>query len=159
MNCENFQARLDEYVEETLSAGERARAEAHLAGCFTCRQAVQQEQKVAQALSRQLRQNSEALTLRQDIRRNILAASQVKTASPAIGESLAALWKYWLRRAAVPASLLVIAAVLIYLYGTRGHQTISVPITPAANNHPETAVSVQMSYRVPTQQFHQEGNV
>jgi predicted anti-sigma-YlaC factor YlaD len=160
MNCENFQDRLYEYVEGTFSSGECAKAEEHLAGCAACRRAAEKEQKLSQSLSNQLQQSSEALTLRPDIRRNILAALREKTTSPAIGKSLAGLWSYWLRLAVVPASLLVIAALLaIHFHDTRGHQTFSVPVNPSAHNNPEIAVSVHMSYRLPTRQFHQEGNL
>jgi hypothetical protein len=53
----------------------------------------------------------------------------------------------------------------IHFFGTRTHEVISVPVTPRVSaiippvNNPQTAVSVQMSYRLPTQQFHQEGNL
>ena len=160
MNCENFQDKLYEYVEGTLYTGEHDKAEEHLAVCVACRQAVQQEQKLAQRLSNQLQQSTEVLTLRPDIRRNILAVSNDKAASPATAESIFDLWK-WLRLAAVPVSLLLAGALLlaIYFYNTRGRQTNSVPITPVANNNLESAVSVQMSYQLPTRQFHQDGNL
>src|SRR5207247_80118 len=76
MNCRRFQNRLHEYVDGTLPAGIQAAADKHLAGCAACRQAVGQEQQLAQFLSNRLRQGTEPLTLHPQIQQRILAARE-----------------------------------------------------------------------------------
>jgi len=167
MNCRDFQNELYEYVEGTLSAGARAAAEQHLTGCDACRRAVEKERKLTQALYKQLQQTSETLTVRPETIRSILAAARTESPTSTMADSIVGLWR-WFRLAAVPSSLLGIAVLLmaIHFSGTRNHERISVPImprvsavTPSANNNPQTAVSVRMSYRLPIRQFHQEGNL
>jgi predicted anti-sigma-YlaC factor YlaD len=162
MNCRQFQDKLFEYVEGSLSAGELAAAQKHLAGCSACRKPVQEEQRRSQALSAHLRQSSESLALRPEIVRNILAAS--RTSRPAVTVSLAVFWTRWLRLAAVPVSLLLIAAgvLAVRFVGTPIRPGNSVPVathvsTPADHQQPE--VSIEMSYRLPRHEFHQEGNL
>jgi hypothetical protein len=163
MNCRRFQNQLHEYVEKSLSAGAVSAADRHLAGCSDCRQRVRQEQQFAQLLSGQLRQETEALTLRPDIRRKILAASQVAAAPPAVAESVYGLWSRFLstrfiRLAAIPASLLLVAAFLLisHFTGARSHETE----TARANDRDlHAAVSIQISYRLPARTFRREGNL
>jgi anti-sigma factor RsiW len=88
MNCRNFQKRLYEYVEGSLSASAQAAAARHLAGCNVCRQAVRQEQQLAQFMSSRLQRDTMALTLRPDIRNRILTASEAKSSPPAVLESI-----------------------------------------------------------------------
>ncbi|HTV40298.1 MAG TPA: anti-sigma factor [Candidatus Sulfotelmatobacter sp.] len=162
MNCRRFHDELFEYVDGTLSADELTAAEKHLAECEACRQAVEKERRLASALSSRLRQSTQSLTLRPEIRRNIVTASRKR------GSALIDLWKYWVRMAVIPGAALLIAGVLLagHFSGTRRHETVSVPVVPlvsevasAAGNSPQAPVLVQMSYRLPTRQFHQEGNL
>lgn len=162
MNCRRFQEELFEYVEGTLSAGALAAAEKHLAECDACRQAVEKEKRLASVLSSRLRQSSRTLTLRPEIRRNILAASRQNGPAPTVAESLIDLCKYWIRIAAIPVAVLSIAGLLaaIHFSGTRGHETNGprvVAVTSPTGNNLQTSVSVQMSCR--TRQFHHEGNL
>jgi anti-sigma factor RsiW len=168
MNCQRFQDELFEYVEGTLSADTLAAAEKHLAECDACRQAVEIEKRRAAVLSGRLRQTSQALTLHPEIRRNIVAASLQKGPSPSVAESLVGLWRYWVRLAVIPGAMLLVAGVLLAVHfsGTGRHETISVPVGPRVSavtssdgNSPQTPVSVEMSYRLPRRQFHQEGNL
>lgn len=167
MNCQSFQNELFEYVEGTLSTDEQAAADKHLASCDACRQAVEKEKRLARALSSRLQRSSESLALRPEIRRKILTAAREKAASPTMAKSIIRVWNHWLGLAAVPVSLLVVAALLLVLhaYSTRRpplsttitpHDTI--PISVSVQN-PQPAVSVKLSYHLPTQQFHQEGNL
>ncbi len=90
MNCQRFQNRLHEYVEGTLSAGTQAAADRHLARCIACRQAVDQEQQLAQILSERLRQGTETLALHPQIRRRIVTA--LESSPVADGQSVVCLW-------------------------------------------------------------------
>lgn len=53
MNCRELVERATDYLEGTLSAAERARAEQHLAGCPGCGAYLQQMRALAQILGRQ----------------------------------------------------------------------------------------------------------
>lgn len=167
MNCQSFQDELLEYVEGTLSTDAQALADEHLAACDACRLAVEKEKRLARTLSRRLQRSSETLVLRPEIRRHILVSSPQKVVPPTMAESLIRLWNYWLGLAAVPVSLLAVATLLLVLhsYSTRRESilttlTPNVPLpTPVAVQNPPPTVSVQMSYHLPTHQFHQEGNV
>jgi anti-sigma-K factor RskA len=163
MNCRCFQDKLFEYVDGTLSAGELAAAQQHLAGCSPCRKLVQKEQHVAETLSTRLRRGGENLTLRPEIARNVLAAP--RTASPAATESLAGLWLRRLRLATIPVSLLVVAAFVLAVDFARKPIQERAP-APVATHEPPTiadrqepAASLEMSYRLPVHEFHQEGNL
>jgi anti-sigma factor RsiW len=163
MNCRCFQNQLHEYVEGSLSAGALAAADGHLSGCSTCRQRVRREQQFAQFLSGRLRQDTETLTLRPEIRRKILTASQGAAAPPAVAESVFGLWSRFLsnrfiRLAAIPASLLLVAAFLwiSHFTGARSHETET---ARASDRDLHAAVSIQISYRLPARTFRREGNL
>lgn len=162
MNCRQFQDKLFEYVEGSLSGDELAEARQHCSLCNACQELVQKELQLKDSLSARLQQDAKTLTLRPEIARNVLAASCA--ARPAGPESLAGLWMRWLRLAAIPASLLVIVAGVL---AVRFFSTPTRPVesriwtgyvsTPTNYRQPE--VSVEMSYRVPVHKFHQEGNL
>jgi anti-sigma factor RsiW len=156
MNCEQFQDKLFEYVDGTLSASELDAAQKHLSGCSACRKPVQEEQRRAQALTGRLQQSGQSLTLRPEIVRNILAAA--RAARPAATESFTDLWMRWLRRAAIPAAFLVIVACMLIRTEIQAPVAIHVS-TPTTINHQQPAVSIEMSYRLPRHEFHQEGNL
>ena len=156
MNCRRFQNRLYEYVEGTLSPGMRAAADQHLARCSTCRQAVRQEQQLAQSLSERLRQDTEALALRPDVRERILAVLEHKSAPPMDGESVVGSWNRFAWPLAIAASLLLVVAFLriTRFPGAELHET-----EIARSDVREIPVSIQVSYCVPTYKFRQEGNL
>jgi predicted anti-sigma-YlaC factor YlaD len=158
MNCRHFQNRLHEYLEGTLSAGAKATADKHLAQCSACREAVRQEQQLAQFLSERLRQGTETLALGPEVQRRILTALEHQS-TPLIDEkSIAGSWGRLAWPLAVAASLLLIATFLLINYspGARVHET-EMAQSSARDIH--SAVSIQVSYRVPTYKFHQEGNL
>jgi predicted anti-sigma-YlaC factor YlaD len=160
MNCRQFQDKLFEYVEGSLCGDELAAAQKHLSGCSACRKPVQEEQQRAQALAARLLQGREPLTLRPEIIRNILAES--RRVRPAATESLAGLWMRWLRLASMPVSLMLIAAVVlaVHFFGTRTSAPVATHLsTPATTDRQPPEVSIEMSYRLPVHEFHQEGNL
>ncbi len=167
MNCRHFQDELFEYVEGTLPADAQAAAQKHLAECAVCRQAVEKEKRLGSALSSRLRQFSQPLTLHPKILRNILAASERKGSVP-MAESLIDLCKYWLRVAAIPVAMLLVAGVLLAIHssGTRKREAVADPgpsrisaVTSPAQDNSRTPVSVQMSYHLPRREFRREGNL
>ena len=156
MNCRRFQNRLHEYVEGTLSAGTQAAADRHLARCTSCRQAVSQEQQLAQILSERLRQGTATLTLHPAIRRRILTA--LESGPAADGESVVGLWNRFVQPLPIAAALLLIATFLLisFFSGTRVHETETARPDPLDIH---SAASIEVSYRVPTYKFRKEGNL
>jgi anti-sigma factor RsiW len=162
MNCRSFQDQLFEYVEETLPADAGATAEQHLASCAACRQAAQKEQQLARILAARLRQSSETLKLNPEIRHHVLAAARRNPASIKVSESLTCSWGYWLRLAAIPFCLLSIAVIVLashFSHKPRPEMTVKLPMPPVASREAQSPVSVRISYRLPTQQFYQQGNL
>ena len=156
MNCRRFQNRLHEYVEGALSTGTQAAADRHLDRCTACRQAVSQEQQLAQILPERLTQGTATVTLRPAIRQRILTALEY---SPAANpHSLVCLWNRFARPLGITASLLLIATFLAinFFSGARVHETKTVR-SNGRDIHP--IVSIDLSYHVPTYKFRREGNL
>jgi anti-sigma factor RsiW len=148
---------LFEYVEGSLSADALAAVEQHLAGCPACRAAVRQQETLAQELFRRLRQRAEGLKLSPAIRREILAAAQRGPTPPALTEYLLAWWKRYAVPLSVGATAVVLGAVL-WLNHLPGGQKSGVETAQRSDHSRPAAVSVQLSCRVPTCQFHREGD-
>ncbi|MDR3377192.1 MAG: zf-HC2 domain-containing protein [Verrucomicrobiae bacterium] len=158
MNCRRFQDQLFEYVEGSLSVGDRAAAEKHLAGCHACREAVEREEALAQDLSRRLRQRAEGLKLAPEIRRHILAAARRGPAPRPLAELIMAWWKHYAAPLSVGAAALVLGAIL-WLNHLPGGQKSGLVTAPPASRPRQETVSVQLSCRVPVCQFRREGNL
>ncbi len=156
MNCRRFQNRLYEYLEGTLSARTQSAADRHLARCNVCRQVVREEQQLAQFLSERLRQGTETLALGPEVQRRILTALEHQSTPLADEESVVGAWSTLVWPLAIAASLLLIATFLLINYssGARIHET-----EMARSSDRDSTVSIQVSYRVPTYKFHQEGNL
>jgi len=154
MNCRRFQNRLHEYVEGTLSAGTQAAADRHLARCTACRQAVGQEQQLAQILSKRLRLGTETLALHPQIRRRILKALESIPATD--GDSVISFWSRFARPLGIAvSSLLVVTFLLVNFFsGARVHETVR-----SDGRDIQSAVSIEVSYLVPTYKFSKEGNL
>ena len=154
MNCQRFQNRLHEYVEGTLSAGTQAAAERHLAGCTACRQAVSQEQQLAQILPERLTQGTATVTLRPAIRQSILMGCESSLAAD--GESVISFWSRFARPLGIAvSSLLVVTFLLVNFFsGARVHETVR-----SDGRDIQSAVSIEVSYLVPTYKFRKEGNL
>jgi hypothetical protein len=74
-----------------------------------------------------------------------------------VRESIAGLWNRFHRLAAIPACLLVMAAWLLIRHssGTRIYHTETIA---SLDRNPHPAVSIQISYQMPTTTFHREDN-
>ena len=154
MNCWRFQNRLHEYVDGTLPARIQAAADKHLAGCAACRQAVGQEQQLAQFLSNRLRQGTEPLTLHPQIQQRILATLESIPATN--GGSVVCLWDRFARPLGIAVSLLLIVTFLLidFFSGARVRETVR-----SDGRDIQSAVSIEVSYLVPTYKFSKEGNL
>jgi hypothetical protein len=74
MNCENFNDRLPEYLEDTLSIAEQAAAREHVQKCGACRQALAQQEALAKSIRLSFNRATQRLSLRPETKRNILNA-------------------------------------------------------------------------------------
>lgn len=178
MNCRRFQNRLYEYVDGTLSARAQAAANKHLARCSACRQALHQEQQVAQFLSDGLRQGTGTLCLRPEIARRILAAPD--RIPPKDNESIGWSWNRVAWPLVIAAYLLLLVTFWVINYfsafsflqsrASPGERLQSVdtaetgPVQEMETGQPDrrdihSAVSIQVSYRVPIHKFRREGNL
>jgi len=154
MNCEQFQDQLFEYVEGSLAARQQGAADGHLTECVDCRLRLQQEQMVAQTLARGFRQSTERLALPPDFAGQLLR--ETRSQAPVSGFS----FRDTLLRFAWPVAM---SACVLIACIRAGH---FFPGTPSsANRIAEMAVarggsevSIDFSYRLPTWQFHREGN-
>ena len=82
MNCNNFKAVLHEYLDETLHADVQAAAREHLQQCSDCRRAVMREETFANSIRHSLDRATAGLSLRPEMRRNILEALESNSALP-----------------------------------------------------------------------------
>ncbi len=161
MNCPHFQDQLYEYVEGSLSAGDQAAAEQHLAGCDACRQAVRNEQQLKRSLSGLLRQKTESLTLAPDIQRRILAAARRPSASPMFADFPARLWhRPALAAAMIMALVLIIALAMVDHFSRHWikKQKREVVATQTPGVHLPPSVSIHVSSPVPAYLFFSDGD-
>ena len=82
MNCNNFKAVLHEHLDETLPAEVQAAAREHLQQCGDCRRAVLREVTFANSIRHSLDRATVGLSLRPEMRRNILKALEAQSARP-----------------------------------------------------------------------------
>src|ERR1700757_1993114 len=73
MNCEDFNDRLPEYLDETLSAAEQAAAREHVQDCAACRQALARHTAYAKSIRRAFDRETQRLSLSAEVRQNILS--------------------------------------------------------------------------------------
>jgi anti-sigma factor RsiW len=156
MNCRRFQNRLYEYLDGTLSRWSRAAAERHLARCAQCRQALRQEQQLAQSLSRELEKSAQSLLLEP----GLVSRLETTLANAGCARSHApvrpALWMRLAGSAAVATSLLA-AMVLLdkFVFRSRGPAPET---SQGQSRHAPTAVSIELSFQKPTYMFRREGD-
>ncbi len=82
MNCNNFQAVLHDYLDETLDAEDQAAAREHLQQCGDCRRAVMREETFANSIRHSLDRATAGLSLRPEMRRNVLKALESEPRQP-----------------------------------------------------------------------------
>jgi anti-sigma factor RsiW len=157
MNCRRFQNRVYEYADGTLSAGARAAAERHLARCDDCRQALHREQHVAQLLSEHLRHDAESLALRPDVWHRILKAVEANSTAPTPWESIVGFCQRFAWPLGMAVSVLLLVGILLF-HPFSGARVQEMEAARASGQGNHSAVSIQVSYRVPVRKFREEGN-
>jgi anti-sigma factor RsiW len=150
MNCHRLRENLHDYFDNALSHSEMAAAQKHLAGCAACRAAVEQEQQLAQSLSRQFEQTAATISLDASARRRMALAIRQELVGPAPRPS----FTFWTRFALPFAA----AAVLVATIFIR-HHPAALPDLPAGNARANQDVIVHATYSVPVYTFHEEGNL
>jgi anti-sigma factor RsiW len=157
MNCRRLQYLLDEYVDGTLSARVKAVADKHLTTCNACRQAVRQEQQVAQSLSVLFREHTESMTLRLEVQHRVLTALECEPAPFTEGRFIVRLWCRFGWPLATAASLLIATLLLIAFFFGRRNPSAEIVQPRADDSH--SPVVVQVRYGVPTYTFRKEGDL
>ena len=151
MNCQDFPNELFEFVEGSLPLRHRRAAEEHLASCPACRLQLQQEQQMAQALAREFQHLTAELTLPADFSERLLATRHPSAPEKTVllRDAVHALWLRLLWPVTMTACVILVCLRAGHLYpgGPR-------PVQPSA----DPAVMVDLSSRLPTWKFHQEGN-
>ena len=153
MNCRRFQHRLYEYLDGSLSPGAHAAAERHLSACAACRQALSAERQIAQSLSEEFRQTTDALQLPPEVQRRVLAALADERRAPDARPSSVFAWGGLAWPLELAASVLLLAGLFFVARGPRP------PTAPAQRQLAEGGVSIQLSYVVPIYTFRREGGV
>jgi len=149
MNCQDFNGRLHEYLDETLEAEIQAEAHDHLRQCGHCRQAIDRELALAKSLRQGLDDATASLELGAEARRKIREALEAKPVP-------ANAWlRAWLRFIAVPlrpigvgAALLAIGLLLIGILFHRRSASDADRQTAAQNRQGICVVDVPMHTQI-----------
>jgi anti-sigma factor RsiW len=112
MNCENFNDRLLEYLEGTLSAAEQAAAREHVQQCGACQQALARQEAFAKSIRHSFHLETQRLSLRPETRRNILNALKQPGSSPTAWENVQAFIAVLWRRPAWAGAILLCLVLL-----------------------------------------------
>ena len=119
MNCENFNDRLPEYLEDTLSTAEQAVAREHVQICGACRQALAQQEALAKSIRLSFNRETQGLSLRPETKRNILNALKRPEFPPTAWENIQAFFAVLWRHPAWAGTVLFCLVLLIS--GSRFH--------------------------------------
>ena len=113
MNCEIFNDRLPEYLEDSLSAAQQAAAREHLQNCGACRRALARQEALAKSIRLSFNLQTQRLSLRPETRRNILNALKQPQFPPTAWENIQAFFALLWRHPFWAASLLLCLVLLI----------------------------------------------
>ncbi len=117
MNCEKFNDRLLEYLEDTLSLADQAAAREHAQKCVSCREALEQQAAFAKSIRFSFNRETQRLSLHPDTRRNILSALNPPKIPPAAWENIQAFFAV-LRRYPVRVGAVLLCLVLLVSAGS-----------------------------------------
>jgi len=155
MKCEHLQEILYDYLDDSLSPSERAAAERHLAGCLACREAVQRECQLTQALTSRLEQAVETVALDPIARRNLAAAVGRKMAESR-EQPRVSWWHRWVLPLAATAVILTITIWMGHHFAAEKNSPLQTARLPKPAD--DRATFVHLSYSVPGYIFRREGN-
>jgi hypothetical protein len=113
MNCQDFNDRLPEYLEDTLSAAEQSAVREHVQKCGVCQQALARQEALAKSIGLTFNRETQRLSLRPETKRNILKALQQPELPPTTWENLQAFFAILWRHPAWAGTALVCLVLLI----------------------------------------------
>ena len=113
MNCENFNDRLPEYLEDTLSTADQAAAREHVQKCGACKNALAQQEALAKSIRLSFHRETQRLSLRPETKRNILNALKRPEFPPTAWERIPAFFAVLWRHPAWAGTVLVCLVLLI----------------------------------------------
>lgn len=120
MNCENFNDQLPEYLDGTLADGEQAAAREHVEKCVGCQRALAWQEAFAKTLRLSMNRQTQGLSLRPEMRRNIKKATEARAPLPTVLESIRAFFAFnWRRPAWAGAAML---GLLLLVFGNYFYQ-------------------------------------
>jgi predicted anti-sigma-YlaC factor YlaD len=113
MNCENFNDRLPEYLEDTLSTADQAAAREHVQKCDACKKALAQHEALAKSIRLSFHRETQRLSLRPETKRNILNALKRPDYPPIAWERIQAFFALLWRHPAWAGTVLLCLVLLI----------------------------------------------
>lgn len=133
MNCPDFHELLFDYVDDTLAPRVKARADAHLENCASCRAAVERERTLAGSLRATLQRGTAQLSLDPGFHDRVLRA-----AAPA--PARAPWWSGWRSWHALPLQPAGAACALLLLVGLgfAAHRWSARPRAASNASRPDT---------------------
>jgi hypothetical protein len=129
MNCEIFNQRLPEYLDEALAAGELAAAREHVQSCDVCQRAVARQEAFAKSIRLSIEREIGGLSLAADTRRNILSA----VTRPERRETFAFFWRHPVWVGAAVLALLISIGFIRVSKINRDVCVVDVPIRAEAH--------------------------
>jgi Putative zinc-finger len=120
MNCENFAEQLPEYLDGALSETEQAVAEEHIQKCGVCQSMLAQQEAFAKSLRLSFERETQGLSLRPEVKRNILNALKRPEFPPTARENIQAFFAFLWQHPAGAGTVLFCLVLLIF--GRRFYQ-------------------------------------
>jgi predicted anti-sigma-YlaC factor YlaD len=156
MNCQEFNERLYEYLDEALPTNVQAAAREHLQLCEDCRRALEREKVMAQSIESSLNLATARLSVGPELRRRIIEAPRARPVAPGI---FFLIWQWFalksIRFAGAAAALLVSILLFVGLYN-RPHPAAKSPSPVAPNNNLEICV-IDVPFYTETHLLQQQG--
>lgn len=113
MNCEDFNDRLLEYLEDSLSTADQAAAREHVQKCGACQKALAHQEALAKSIRLSFHRETQRLSLRPETKRNVLNALNRPELPPTDRESIRAFFAVLWRRPARVGTALACLVLLI----------------------------------------------
>src|SRR5580658_2132849 len=114
MNCDNFNDRLPEFLEDTLSIAEQSAVREHVQKCVPCQQALAQQEALAKSIRLSFHRETQRFSLRPETKRNILNALKRPEFPPTAWERIQAFRDVLWRHPALAGTALLCLVLLIF---------------------------------------------
>jgi hypothetical protein len=155
MNCDEFNDRLLEFLDESLDAGVQDSAREHLRECGDCRRAVQREQATAESIRHSLERAAANISLRPEARRNILRALE---SQPAPAYNWLRAWLFSVPVRLIGAGAALTALVLLLRGISLNHRMAERPAPTLAAQSDQNIRTIDVPGQTPTHVFRWEND-